>query len=83
MRKYVSVFLIIVFVTLAYLLLMMVQPTINSVVVSANTTIGASSNWSDYPETQAVLEGFPFWIWFVPATIGGAAVVITLKKGDK
>lgn len=83
MKKIGTIALIIFFVALAYLFLTAMQPVINNSVETANATIDASSNSTRYTETQAVLVGFPLWTWFVPATVGTAAVVITLKKDKK
>lgn len=80
MNKYVSVALIVAAVVVAYMLITVLQPITVSMVESANTTISASSNLSNYPGTQAALIGWPWWLWFVPAFLGTILVVVELKR---
>ena len=71
--------IIIFLVGMAYLIIIVMQPVTNSIVESVNATI----DWTNYPETQAVLIGWPLWAYFVPATIGMVAVVIVLSTKGK
>ncbi len=50
---------------------------------TANTTIAASSNWSDYPGAQGALIGAPLWLYFIPTILGIAAIVIVLRSKER
>jgi len=81
-KKVGEVFLICVFITFAYMLLILFQPITNSFVQSANATISASSNWSNYAGAQEVLVGWPFWLWMIPGALGVICTVLVLKGGN-
>ena len=72
--------LIIGAVTVAYLILTAVMPVLTDAASTANTTISGSSNFTDYPGTQGALLASPFWLYFVPAIIGIAVIVVVLKR---
>ena len=76
MKKVGTLALIIFTIGFVYLMLLVFQPTINSMAETANSSVNATT----YPETQAVIQGFPFWIWLVPASVGMVAVVVTLSE---
>lgn len=79
MRKIGSLLVVIFFVGIAYLFILAAQPTINAMVETANS----SANWTTYPTAQPVVQGFPFWIYFVPAGVGFAAVVAILRSKNE
>ena len=74
--------LIIGAVIIAYLFLTATMPVISDFASTANTTISSTSNMSDYPGTQGALLAAPFWLYFVPAIIGIAAIVFALKRRE-
>lgn len=71
---------IIAAVIFCYLLLTVFMLVIVDFSSTANETITASSNWSDYPGTQGALVASPFWLYFIPGPIGMAAIVIVLRS---
>lgn len=79
-NKIKLVALIIAGVILCYVFLTIIMPIFVDFASTANTTIAESSNWSDYPGTQAALVGAPFWIYFIPGIVGMAAIVVVLKS---
>lgn len=82
MQKAGRIVIIIIVVAAAYGMITIFQPITNSMVQTANSSIAASSNWSNYPETQAVLLGWPFWLWMLPGSAGVLATVVVLTKKD-
>lgn len=79
MSKFGSIALIVGFVIAAYLLLMAVMPVITDAASTANTTMSASSNMSNYPGTLEGVLAAPWMLWFAPGVIGMAAIIIKLK----
>ena len=79
MNKIGAVITVVVIVSCAYLLLLVVMPIISNLALSANTTMNATSNMSLYPGTSGFLMSTPWILWFLPATIGMAVIVIILK----
>ncbi len=78
MRKIGNIAIVIFLVGVAYILMMLFQPAINTMVATANST----SNWTAHPSfgyAQAALVGWPFWSYLVPVSIGSVAVVVILK----
>ena len=80
MGKLGQISIIVAFVIVAYLLLMVAMPVITDAASTANTTMSASSNMSNYPGTLEGTLAAPWVLWFAPAVIGMAAVIITLKR---
>ena len=62
-----------------YLLLLVAMPILTDFASTANTTITASSNLSNYPGTQGFLLSTPWILLFVPAVIGMIVIVVILK----
>ena len=79
MGKYLTVAVIIGMVIIAYLLLMVFETVIVDAVSTANTTMAATSNMSNYPGTQEGMLAIPWILWFVPGVGGIIAVVFTLR----
>lgn len=82
MHKASQIIKVMVVVAILYVLLLISQPILNSTTQSANASMTAGQIAS-YPETQAFLEGFPLYIWFVPGAFGVVATVIILKRDNK
>ncbi len=75
----IGALLIITFgVVVTYLLLLVFQPTFNSIISTANTTssVGSGHYWG----AQAFLLGIPWFVSFIPVIIGLIAVVMVLKR---
>ncbi len=66
-------------VVIVYLIMLVVMPLVADFAATANTTIDASSNMSNYPGTSGFLLSIPWIMWFVPGT-GGIIVVIAILK---
>lgn len=79
MKTVGALILIIIFVSIAYLMMMMLQPTTNALVATANT----SSNWTNFPGSQEVIVGWPFWSYLIPGALGLIMVVAVLRQGKK
>lgn len=80
MGKIGQVFIVMFVVGMAYLLLMVVRPVLTETASTANTTMHATSNMSLYPGTAETVIAMPWILWFVPAVIGIAVIVMILKK---
>jgi len=79
MNKIGQVIAVVVLVIAAYLLLIVVMPVLSDITTSTNTTMQASSNMSNYPGTAEAVVAAPWALFFVPAVIGMAAVILILK----
>ena len=69
-----------VMISLAYIIISFIQPTVQSISDSTWATVNASSNLSNYAGTGESIQLFPFFMWFVPGTIGIVTTVIVLRK---
>ena len=74
--------LIIIGVVGAYIIMLATQSTYNELISTANTSISATSNMSNYPGTLDFINSSPFWIWFIPGGVGTVALIVMLKTGD-
>ena len=80
MSKFGKVIGIIGIVIAVYLIMLIIIPGIVVPLAStANTTMSLTSNMSNYPGASGFLISIPWILWFVPAGIGTAAVIITLR----
>lgn len=80
MKKFGLLFVTTMMVVLCYILMMLFQPSINTMIASTNSTV----NWtqhSNFALAQAAMVGWPFWAYFIPASIGLIAWVAILR-GD-
>ena len=68
-------------IIIAYLALAFMFPAFVEIVSTANTSIAASANMSNFPGTLPVVNSAPLWIWAVPGLVGIVGTVIVLKKG--
>ena len=80
MNKLGSVLIIIGVVIGCYLILLVTQTVVVGLVETANATMTASSNLTNYPGTQGFLLSTPWILWFVPGVIGMIAIVIILRQ---
>ena len=79
MNKFGALLILIGGVVFAYIILTAAQGAIVSIVSSANTTMAATSNMSNYPGAQQGLLSMPLVLYFIPAIVGIAGVVWLLK----
>lgn len=80
MNKIGQVTIVVVVVGILYLLLLAVMPVLTGVAATANATMAATSNMSNYPGASEGLIAAPWVLWFVPGAIGMIAVVVILKQ---
>jgi len=78
--KIVQVGLIIAGVVIIIIFITAIMPVFVDFTSTANTTIAASSNFSDYPGTQSALLAAPLWIYFIPVIVGVVAIVMVLRE---
>lgn len=79
LKKLFLVSLILAGIVTAYIVMLATQGATNSIIASVNSTLVATSNMTNYPGTQAFIESFPLWQWFIPAIVGLVAIVVVLK----
>ena len=58
-----------------YLILLVIMPFIAGIASTANTTMAASSNLSNYPGAAEGMLAAPLWLMFVP---GGLCIVVVI-----
>lgn len=81
MHKLGHVAIVIGLVAACYLMMLIVIPdVVVPMIETANATMTASSNLTQYPGTSDFLISIPWIIWFVPASIGGIAIVIIMRR---
>lgn len=72
---------IVVGMTIAvYLFILVIMPIMNSLASTANATMTASSNLSNYPGAASGLIAAPWGLFFAPAIISGAVIVGILRR---
>ncbi len=79
-KKVIIVGAILIATMISYFLITIVVPFLSDLVSTTNITITASSNFSNYPGTQAVILSTPLYIYFVPAIFAIILIVIVLKQ---
>jgi len=76
-KKILLILVICGLVVFTYVMMLAMQPATNELVSTAN----ASGNWTNSPETQALIVSYPLWQWVIPGFIGLVAIVgVWLKK---
>ena len=80
MSKIGHVMIVVGVVAVAYLLLLVVMPVLADFASTANTTMAASSNMSNYPGMQEATLSTPWIMFFVPGVIGMVVIVVILKQ---
>lgn len=80
MSKLGSVGWIVGVVIVCYLLLLVFMPFLSDTATTANATMAATSNMSNYPGTSEGILAAPWVLWFVPAVGGIIALVIVLRQ---
>lgn len=82
MKKVGRLFLVWAVISILYVIIALIMPTIQDVATDTATTINASSNMSNYPGTLETVQSFPLIAWFIPGAVGIAATVYMLKFED-
>lgn len=80
MNKYGYVAMVVGITIISYLIMLIVIPFLNDVASTANTTMAASSNLSNYPGAAEGILAAPLWLMFVPGGICLAAIVHILRN---
>jgi len=80
MSKIGAVIVVIVVVIIIYLLMLVVTPVLTDVASTANNTMAATSNLTNYPGAAEGVLVAPWFLWWAPGVIGMIAVVVILKK---
>lgn len=80
MNKLGAVLIVIAVVATCYLILLVVMPVVNDIIITANATMTTDvDDLSAYPGAQDVMVSAPWWLFFVPGTIGMIVIVAILK----
>ena len=80
MRKFGRIMTTIVLVGIVYMLVLVIMPFMSDLASTANTTMAATSNVSNYPGGQEVVLIAPWILWFAPGVIGMVVVFLILKS---
>jgi len=70
-------------VFIAYLAMLIIMPFVSDMASTANVTMAASSNLTNYPGSAEAVLAAPWILWWVPGVIGMVLVVIVLKQPDE
>ncbi len=79
MNKLGAVIAVLALTVAVYMIMLVTMGVFTNLVESANATITASSNLTDYPGSQGFLVATPWIVWFVPAIISIAVIIGILK----
>ena len=80
MNKIFQVIIVASMVIAVYLLMLVAMPIVVDMSLTANSTMNASVNMSQFPGTSEAVVASPWVLWFVPGVIGMIVVVIILKR---
>lgn len=69
-----------ILVVAAYIIMAVMMPAITEIVSTANTSLVASANMSDFPGTLEAVNSAPLWLWFIPGGVALVVSVIMLKR---
>lgn len=67
-------------IIVAYIFLAAVMPAMNEIISTANASLVASANMSNFPGTQEAVETAPVWLWAIPGIVGVVSTAILLKR---
>lgn len=76
-KKIMLIILIVVGVVITYLVMAAIQPAVNDIISTAN----ASANWTGFESTQAAVNSYPIYCWFLPGIVGLVAIVVVVRSG--
>lgn len=80
MRKMGAIAVTVAMVIICYLLMLVTVPVMVGLISTANTTMTASSNMTNYPGTAGFLTSMPWICWFIPASLGIVVIIMILRK---
>jgi hypothetical protein len=79
-NKIIGLGLIWLFVITAYIILAISMPAIRELSTEASTQLTASANMSNFPGAQEAVDSSPYYLWFIPGTVGMITTVMFLVK---
>ena len=80
MSKVGAVIIVVVVLIACNIFLLVVWPVITDIVNTANTTMAATTNMSNYPGASETMVATPWLLYFVPNVIGMIIIVGILKS---
>ena len=75
-----AVIIVIVMVALAELFLLVIMPILTNLASTANTTMAATSNLTNYPGAAEGVLAAPWVLYFVIPVIGIVIIILLLRK---
>jgi len=79
-NKLGTVIVIVIFVAISYAVITLFMPTISDFANTANASMAATSNMTDYPGTSDAMVFAPWALYLAPAAIGLIAVFFALRS---
>lgn len=76
--KPLYIIVVVAFVVIAYVTMNITIPIYSDFAHAAATDPGMAN----FPKTAAALDWSALWMWFMPAFVGGVAIVLRLKQPD-
>ena len=80
MNKIGAIVITVAMVIICYLLMLVTVPVMVGLISTANATMVASSNMTNYPGTAGFLTSMPWILWFVPGSLGIVVIIMILRK---
>jgi len=80
MEKIKGIAFIIIGVVMAYLGLLAIQPVLTSTSAASAVEVADRASIDQYVGAVEAVQIVPWVIWFVPAAIGVAALVVVLRR---
>lgn len=80
MNKIGQVIIVIALVSACYLIILVTMGVVVGLAETANATMTASSNLTNYPGAAEAVLAAPWVLWFVPGVIGMVAIVVIMKR---
>ena len=80
MGKVGAVIVVVAATIIVYVLLLVTMPILTDFASTANTTMAATSNLTNYPGAAEGVLMAPWLVWFAPGVICMTVVVVILKR---
>lgn len=80
MNKLGAIAITVFFVIVTYIIMLITVPVMVGLIATANATMVASSNMTNYPGTAGFLTSMPWICWFIPASLGIIVIISILRK---
>ena len=80
MGKVGAVIVVVIATIMVYVALLVAMPILTEFASTANTTMAATSNLTNYPGAAEGVLMAPWFVWFAPGIIGMTIVVVILKS---